>query len=72
LGLIPLFYTPGSLCVSLERSYAVVEVQDERKMTVPESRKVIAEEFGLSEIQVKEIEQEGLDAEWPPLGSENG
>jgi hypothetical protein len=45
---------------------ALVEAQDQ-DMTVAQSRKVIAERFGLTERQLKQIEQEGLDGEWPPL-----
>jgi hypothetical protein len=46
---------------------ALVEAQD-TAMSVPASRKATAERFGLSEQQVRIIEQEGLDGEWPPLG----
>jgi hypothetical protein len=45
---------------------ALVEVQDQ-EVGVARSRRVIAERFGLTEGQVREIEQEGLDHEWPPL-----
>ena len=45
---------------------ALVEAQDSR-MTVPESRKAVAEQFGLTDKQVRQIEQEGLDGQWPPL-----
>jgi hypothetical protein len=45
---------------------ALVEAQDQ-KMTVAQSRKEVAKRFGLSESQVRRIEQEGLDNEWPPL-----
>ena len=45
---------------------ALVEAQDQA-MSVPESRKAVAERFGVSEDEVREIEQEGLDNEWPPL-----
>ncbi len=31
-----------------------------------DSRMVVAERFGVSEGQVREVEQEGLDNEWPP------
>jgi len=48
--------------------HALVDVQDqEPHVSVVESRKVVAERFGLSESQVRQIEQEGLDREWPPL-----
>jgi hypothetical protein len=45
---------------------ALVEAQDQ-EMTVAQSRKFIAERFGVSENQLREIEQEGLDQQWPPL-----
>jgi hypothetical protein len=45
---------------------ALVETQD-RAVGVPRSRKIVAERFGISEHQVRQIEQEGLDEEWPPL-----
>jgi hypothetical protein len=45
----------------------LVEAQD-NKMTVPQSLKATANRFGLSEQQVRRVEQEGLDGQWPPLG----
>jgi hypothetical protein len=45
---------------------ALVEAQDQA-MTVAQSRKAVAERFGLSESQVRIIEGEGLDSDWPPL-----
>jgi len=45
---------------------ALVDAQD-NEMTVSESRKAIAEQFGLTESQVRQIEREGLDNDWPPL-----
>ncbi len=45
---------------------ALVEAQD-RNMTVEQSRKEVAERFGVSESQVRTIEREGLDEGWPPL-----
>jgi hypothetical protein len=41
---------------------ALVEAQDE--MGVPRSRKVIAQRYEIEESQVRQIEQEGLDAGW--------
>jgi hypothetical protein len=35
---------------------------------VVRSRKHVAEKFGLTDRPVRRIEQEGLDAGWPPLG----
>jgi uncharacterized membrane protein len=45
---------------------ALVDAQD-NEMSVADSRKAIAERFGLSESQVRQIEREGLDNDWPPL-----
>jgi len=45
---------------------ALVDAQD-HEMSVPQSRRMIAQQFGLSEDQVREIEREGLDKTWPPL-----
>jgi hypothetical protein len=42
---------------------ALVDAQD-HDMAVPQSRKAIAERFGVSESQVKVIEREGLDRDW--------
>jgi hypothetical protein len=46
---------------------ALVEAQDQG-MAVGQSRLAVAERFGVSEQQVLQIEQEGMAAEWPPLG----
>ena len=46
---------------------ALVEVQDTGKWSVPQSRKVIAERFGVNDHEVRRIETEGLDRQWPPL-----
>jgi hypothetical protein len=45
----------------------VVQAQEER-MTVLQARKVVAGRFGVCEQQVRKIEQEGLDNNWPLLG----
>jgi hypothetical protein len=50
----------------MELFRALVEAQD-GKMTVAQSRQAVAERFGVSEPVVRKIEQEGLDACWPPL-----
>ena len=45
---------------------AVVEAQDEGK-SVEASRAEAARRFSVSDDQVRSIEREGLDQEWPPL-----
>jgi hypothetical protein len=56
--------------LSLERKKeifaALVEAQD-GNMTVAQSRQAMAKKFGISESEIKRIEQEGLDGQWPPL-----
>jgi hypothetical protein len=45
---------------------ALVDAQD-HDLSVAESRRHIAQRFGVSEQQVRQIEREGLDNGWPPL-----
>ena len=45
---------------------ALVQVQDQG-VRVAESRKIIARRFGVSENQVRQIEEQGLEGGWPPL-----
>jgi hypothetical protein len=45
---------------------ALVEAQD-HEVGVVQSRKMVAERFGVSDSQVRKIEREGLDQQWPPL-----
>ncbi len=45
---------------------ALVEAQDDA-MTVSESRKTVTQQFGITEKQLRQIEEEGIDKEWPPL-----
>lgn len=52
--------------VRMEIFHALVDAQDQ-EMGVPQSRKMVAERFGVSEHQVRQIEQEGLERQWPPL-----
>lgn len=45
---------------------ALVDAQDQA-MTVAQSRQIVAERFGIQEAEVRQIEREGLDRQWPPL-----
>jgi hypothetical protein len=45
---------------------ALVEAQD-GGASVAESRDQVAQQFGVSEQEVRRIEREGLDKGWPPL-----
>jgi hypothetical protein len=45
---------------------ALVTAQDQ-EMPVAQSRREIAQRFGITEAEVTSIEREGLDNNWPPL-----
>jgi hypothetical protein len=45
---------------------ALVDAQD-REMDVAQSHQFVAQRFGVSKSQVRLIEREGLDHQWPPL-----
>lgn len=44
----------------------LVEVQDMVR-NVPRSRQIITKKYDISETQLRDIENEGLENEWPPL-----
>ena len=46
---------------------ALVDAQD-HEIDVANSRRLMVERFGVSESQVREIEREGMENQWPPLG----
>jgi hypothetical protein len=50
----------------MEIFLALVQAQD-REVGVARSRQLIASRFGVSEDQIRRIEDEGIDHEWPPL-----
>lgn len=50
---------------------ALVAAQDLGTMTVPESRLYIMERFGVTEFQLRKIEELGIDKQWPPLVRED-
>ncbi|HVS35918.1 MAG TPA: hypothetical protein VMS17_10085 [Gemmataceae bacterium] len=47
--------------------HALVTTQDLAVMTVPESVQYVAKQFDITEAQLRQIEEEGIDKEWPPL-----
>lgn len=44
----------------------LVQAQDQG-MTVPRSRQTVCEKHEITEAQLRAIEDEGIDKEWPPL-----
>lgn len=57
---------PISVARRKEIFFALVDAQDRAK-TVSDSRKLMAKRFGVTDAEIKQIEREGLDNEWPPL-----
>ena len=47
--------------------HALVLIQDSGLMSVTESRQQVAKQFEITEALVRQIEDEGLEKEWPPL-----
>jgi hypothetical protein len=45
---------------------ALVDAQD-HKFSILQSRAIITRRFGVSTKQLQDIEQEGIDNDWPPL-----
>jgi DNA-directed RNA polymerase specialized sigma subunit len=45
---------------------AIVDAQDQ-EIDVAQSRKQVVQRFGVSESQVRQIEREGIENQWPPL-----
>jgi hypothetical protein len=44
----------------------LVDAQD-NEMSVAQSRKLMAQRFGVNESLIRLIEREGLELQWPPL-----
>ena len=47
--------------------HSVVATQDTRLMSIADSYRHVAEQFDITEAQVRQIAEEGIDKEWPPL-----
>ena len=47
--------------------HALVTTQDLGLMSVAESVQHIVKQFDITEAQLRQIEDEGIDKEWPPL-----
>lgn len=67
-GNMPEHELDGSLAEARRKEIfeALVEAQDQ-EMTVEQSRQAVSARFGVSEGQLRLIEREGIDNNWPPL-----
>lgn len=49
---------------------ALVLIQDQGEMTVTDSMKQVCEQFHITERQLRQLQDEGIEKEWPPLDEE--
>jgi hypothetical protein len=47
--------------------HALVTTQDLGLMSVAQSRDHVSKQFDITDAQLRQIEEEGLEKEWPPL-----
>jgi DNA-directed RNA polymerase sigma subunit (sigma70/sigma32) len=47
--------------------HALVSIQDLGEMSVAQSRQQVSKQFEITDAQLRQIEEEGLEKEWPPL-----
>jgi hypothetical protein len=46
---------------------ALVDTQDQHTMSVPKSREHIIDHYKITDVQLRQIEEEGTEKDWPPL-----
>ncbi len=46
---------------------SLVDLQDRHQMTVHDTITQVSEQYGITELQLRKIQDEGIEAEWPPL-----
>jgi transcription elongation GreA/GreB family factor len=46
---------------------ALVDSQDSGALSVAESRQQVTKQYEITDAQLRQIEDEGLEKEWPPL-----
>lgn len=49
---------------------ALVTLQDQGDLSVPDSMKQVCEQFHITERQLRQLQDEGIEKEWPPLDEE--
>jgi hypothetical protein len=50
--------------------HALVVMQDQGDLSVSDSKKRVMEQFHVTENQLRQIQDEGIEKEWPPLNEE--
>ena len=46
---------------------SLVTAQDRGDLSVPQTRQEVTKQFDITDAQLRQIEEEGLEKEWPPL-----
>ena len=46
---------------------ALVDTQDQHVMSVPQSRQNVIDKYKITDVQLRQIEEEGSEKDWPPL-----
>jgi hypothetical protein len=46
---------------------ALVDMQDRNEMSVPDSRQNVIKQHKITDVQLRQIEEEGTEKDWPPL-----
>jgi hypothetical protein len=46
---------------------ALVDMQDRNEMSVPDSRQNVIKLHKITDVQLRQIEEEGTEKDWPPL-----
>jgi hypothetical protein len=46
---------------------ALVDTQDRNEMTIPDSRQTVIRDYKITDVQLRQIEDEGTEKDWPPL-----
>ena len=49
---------------------ALVTIQDQGELSVTDSMKQVCEQFHITERQLRQLQDEGIEKEWPPLDEE--
>jgi len=49
------------------KAFRLLVTGQDLEMTVAESRQMVMDMFGLTEVEVIEVEREGMACQWPPL-----
>lgn len=47
--------------------HSLVTAQDRGDLSVAQSRQEVTKQFDITDAQLRQIEEEGLEKEWPPL-----